>query len=49
MPEEGLKRNPSDKKAVFLSDGAKSVQKRAEETLRPVLKETVRILSSYRI
>jgi len=33
--EEGLKRNPTEKKVVFLSDGAKSVQKRAEEILRP--------------
>ncbi len=35
ISEEGLKREPSDKTAVFISDGAESVQKRAKEILKP--------------
>lgn len=39
MLEEGLQRNPSEKTVVFLSDGAKSIQKPAEEILRPGFEE----------
>ncbi len=33
--EEGLKRTPSDKKVVFLSDGDKTIRKLAKNVLRP--------------
>lgn len=35
MLAEGLSREPSDKNVVFLCDGARSIQKPAEEILRP--------------